>query len=199
MNDTSSKPRHYLYDVDLDHQTAICSVCGYTEIIVSYTRAGTKARVRCINKVMELWLDGKSKRNEIRVEKRSNPNWKPRHTLTEIDPEAQMAICAVCGPTDIWKTTNKGNVRYYCATKQRDYIRKYKRAHSIGRSGNPHALSQIDEENGTAVCAKCGPVKYEIWFGKKKMNRSCINARIDLLETSKYHPKIKVVDAQEAF
>jgi len=194
MNNPSIKPRHFLYDVDLDHETAICSVCGFTEITVSYPRDG-KPKVRCQNKVREIWLDGTAKRNDLRAEKHSDPNWKPRHILTDIDPENQTAICAVCGPTDIWKTTSKGSVRYYCATKHRDYMRKYQRTHRAGRPTNPHALSQIDEENGTAVCAKCGLVKYEVWYGKKKMNRRCINARIELLDTSKYHPKVKVLDA----
>ena len=88
-----------------------------------------------------------------------------------------MAVCAVCGPTDIWKSSRKGQTRYDCATHGRDYMRVYKRSRYVARPTNPHALSAIDEERGTAVCAKCGPVKIEMRFGEKKLNRRCVNAR----------------------
>src|SRR5215211_3539457 len=86
------------------------------------------------------------------------------------------AICSVCGPTEIQKKITEQSVYYYCATHLRAKMRKSRRAHYVARSSNPHALSQIDEENKTAVCAKCGPVEIQIWTGKKKINRRCINS-----------------------
>jgi hypothetical protein len=59
-------------------------------------------------------------------------------------------------------------------------MRKYRREHYVARSTNPHALSQIDEKNKTAVCAKCGLVPIEIWHGTKKIIRRCINAGNEL-------------------
>jgi hypothetical protein len=175
--------RHLLYEVDLERKTAFCTACGYTEIYVPNTRTRTKPKVICINRARELWLDNQAKQNRLRVEKRSQPGWKPRHTLTEINPETLRAICAICGPTDVRKITSRRYSRYDCFTKKRNYMRKYKRSRYVARFTNPHALSQIDEKNKTAVCAKCGLVEIEIWQGKKKINRRCINVRNELNRT----------------
>jgi hypothetical protein len=175
--------RHLLYEVNLERKTAFCTACGYTEIYLPKTRTQTKPRIICINRARELWLDNQARQKHVREVKRQQPEWKPRHTLTEVNPETLRATCAVCGRTDIRKTTSRGYSGCVCLTKKRHDRREYGRAHYIARSTNPHALSRIDEENKTAVCAKCGFVKIEIWHGKKKINRRCINLRNELKQS----------------
>jgi hypothetical protein len=189
--------RHILHDVDLDRQSALCAVCGYAEIYVAKTRSRSKPRVLCINKARELWLRSKSKQSLIREEKRSQSDWKQRHVLSEINADTLRATCTVCGRTDIQKVTSRGYSRYDCVTKRRKYMRNYHRSHYIARLSNPHALSQIDEEKQTAVCAKCGPVKIEIWLGKKKINRRCINVQSELIQAQQERRKAKNNEAPE--
>jgi hypothetical protein len=172
---------HHLYEVNLEQKTAFCTACGYTEIYVPKTRTHSKPKFICLNRAREIWLNNQARQKVVRAEKRQQPDWKPRHTLTEINPETLRATCAICGRTDIRKVTQGKYSRYECLTLKRSYTREYRRAHYVARFTNPHALSQIDEENKTAVCAKCGPVKLEIRRGAKKINRRCINARNELI------------------
>jgi len=168
--------RHNLFDIDLENKTAFCTVCGKTGIYLPEPRKQKQARPICINRAREIWLDNKEKRKLARVDEQSRPNWQPRHKLSEIDTDKLRAICVVCGPTDIRKVGKGQYSRYDCLTKSRNYMRHYRRSHYVARSTNPHALSEIDEENQVAVCTKCGSVKIVIWRGKKKTNRRCINA-----------------------
>jgi hypothetical protein len=172
--------RHYLHNIDLEARTALCSACGVTEIYIPMTRARAKPKVYCVERARELREIHQANQNRIRAELRAQPGWKPRHSLAEIDTEGLSAVCTICGPTDVRKSVGRKYTRYTCATYQRQFLRKYRRSHYIARSSNPHALSEINEEKWTAVCAKCGPVKIEIWLGKKKINRRCINVRTEL-------------------
>jgi hypothetical protein len=169
--------RHTLSNIDLDRRTAVCRVCGPTEIYVPITRTRAEPRVSCIVRAKELKLYHEARQNHIRKERQAQPGWKPRHALSEINPDDLTAVCAICGPTEIRKNFDRGYTRYDCATKIRDYVREYRRTNYVGRPSNPHALSEVNEEKRTAMCAKCGPVRIEIWQGKKKINRGCINAR----------------------
>ena len=170
-------PRHELREIDLERKRAFCSVCGYTEIFVAKARKRTSPMVRCIKRANELYVEKQKLYQRSQEEKRVKSGWKPRHRLSSMDTETMTAVCAVCGPTDVRQIRHKGHVRYGCANRAREYIRRYQRNHSVGRSTNPHALSQVNEEEKTAVCAKCGPVKIEIWRTAKKVNRRCINAK----------------------
>ncbi len=167
--------RHYLHEIDLERLTALCSVCGYTGIYVAPTRTRESPKIYCLQNAKQLRASKLEQHSRVRDQRHAQQNWKQRHSLSEIDPEKLTAICAVCGPTEIHKTTSKGIVRYDCATKHRNYLRKYRRTHYVARSSNPHALSEIDEENRTAVCASCGHVEIDIKVGKRKTIRRCIN------------------------
>jgi hypothetical protein len=171
------KQRHKLSRINLKSQTAFCSVCGYTKIHVAKLRTRNTPKVLCVKRARESRESKQARYRRVRDEQRSKPGWKPRHSLSEINPQTLTAVCAVCGLTEIRKSIKSGYTRYDCATKERAYMSKYQRTHRVGRPANPHALSQVNEEEKTAVCAKCGPAKIEIWQTRKKINRRCINAK----------------------
>jgi len=129
--------RYVLYEVDLERKTAFCTACGYTEIYIPNTRTQTKPRVICINKARELWLNNRAKQRKLRAEREQRLDRKPRHTLTEINPETLRATCAVCGRTDIRKGIQGKYQSFECLTWRRGYMRKYKRSHYTGLSTNP--------------------------------------------------------------
>jgi hypothetical protein len=171
--------RHYLYEIDLERLTAFCTICGYTEIVLPKTRSNKRVKPLCIARAREKLEKRLQKAEQAREERQALSGRKQRHILSEIDTENMTAICTVCGPTNIWKSTNayKGRTYYKCGTKSRNYLRKYSRAHRAGRPTNPHALSQVNEEADTAVCATCGPVKIEIRLVNKYITVRCINAK----------------------
>jgi hypothetical protein len=172
--------RHFLHDIDLERKTAFCTVCGHTQLYLAQSRGGAKSRVVCIQRASEIQHVEKEKRKQLRQEKRLQPDWQPRHELTEVNPETLTAVCAICGLTDITKSHAKGRVRYTCAIKYRESMRLYKRSHYVPRLTNPHALTCIDEKAKTAICATCGSVEIEVWYGSKKINRRCINVKKEL-------------------
>jgi len=170
-------PKHYLYDIDLKKLTAFCTVCGNTKIVIPTTRTGRTYRPVCSNKAKESREKQLEKLEREKEERHSHSRWPDRHTLSNINPVAKMAICAVCGPTDIWVNHRKtGKTTYSCGNQSREFLREYKRSHREGRSSNPHVLSQIDDAAGTAVCATCGPVKINRRLVNKYVTRRCINA-----------------------
>jgi hypothetical protein len=171
--------RHQLYEVDLEQLTAFCTVCGYTKIVLRKTRSNTTSKPLCNVRAQEIQEKQLQKSELAREERHAHLSWKQRHVLSKVDPVTMTAICAVCGPTDIWQRPNayKGRTYYVCGTQNREYLRKYRRAHRGGRPTNPHALSQVNEEEGTAVCATCGPVKIEVRLVNKYVTRRCINAK----------------------
>ena len=172
--------RHQLYEVDLERLTAFCTVCGHTEIVLPKTRSNKRGKPLCIARDREKREKQLQKSELAREERQALSDMKQRHVLSKIDPENMTAICSICGPTNIWKNINayKGRTYYKCGTRSRNYLRKYSRAHRSGRSTNPHALSQVNEEAGTAVCATCGPVKIEIRLVNKYVTARCINAKM---------------------
>lgn len=173
--------KHRLSQVDFEQKTALCAVCGHTEIYVTTLHGQGKPIASCANGARENTRNYRARQKEL-LPQDTRPDRPPRHILSEVDPELQRAICSICGPTDIWKNTTKGYTRYYCATRLRAYMRPYMRKRIVARSSNPHALSNIDEEKKTAICAKCGPVKIEIRQGKRKLTRRCSNAKMEPLK-----------------
>ena len=173
LNQSAKPGKHYLYEVDLEQKIAFCTVCGWTEIHVPQRSTKGSPKVFCIKRFQEKneAYDRWANKHNPRV-----PDQVVRHLLSEIDIEKMTARCSVCGPTELQKLSVNNSIYYYCATNKRERMRKRRRASYVSRLSNPHALSQIDEEKKTAVCAKCGPVAIEIWMGKK-LNRRCINAR----------------------
>jgi hypothetical protein len=167
------KPRHKLSNVDLEHRTATCSICGDTNIYVYKNPRLPRTQVKCFNKVRENNL---ATQQRFREKKRlQNPNRKPLHKVREIDLETMSGICAVCGPTEVLRrTVNKKYTVYLCATK----ARAYGRAHYIPRSRiyKPSFMAlarqdqqQIIEKHKVACgCTRCGykanPYELELHF-----------------------------------
>jgi predicted RNA-binding Zn-ribbon protein involved in translation (DUF1610 family) len=172
--------RHQLYEINRERLTAFCTVCGYTEIVLPKTRSDKRPKPLCVARAREKREKQRQKLELAREERQAGAGGRQRHSLSNIDPEAMTAICSNCGPTNIWKHSNsyKGRTYYSCGTRRRTYLRKYSRAHRAGHSTNPHALSQVNEEAGTAVCATCGPVKVEIRRVNKYVTVRCINAKM---------------------
>lgn len=108
---------HILSQIDLEHKTALCSVCGHTAIHVPKNYDQRKSKIVCAQRYKEQNLTKKmwsalspDERKLIRKE---------RHRLAEIDPELRRATCIICGPTDIYRYAERGRTVYRCAT----YIR----------------------------------------------------------------------------
>lgn len=169
--------RHYLYSIDLETQTAFCSVCGFTKIYVPKSRTGVPSKIKCKAKAIDAHEARLEADERQREENRSKPNWKPRHSISEVDPETLRGICSICGPVDVRKKVSTKYTGYGCAVVAREWFRERNRLRYVSRPTNPHALSQIDEDKHTAICATCGPVKIEIYYGAKNLVRRCINAR----------------------
>jgi len=117
-------------------------------------------------------------------QRRQNLDRKPRHSLSEINAEKMTAVCSVCGPTDIRKRKVKQKGPFFiCAEQKRDYRLEYRLSHyvpqprKLRQSG--HSLSEIDDENKTAVCLQCGRVRIYVSRVKGKVIRRCSKASLE--------------------
>lgn len=169
-------PAHRLTNIDLEHRTADCSVCGRIEIYVGpQVKNGVIRRV-CLNKLRE---SGQNYTKRIRKEKglpEQLPT--PRHLLSQIDSKKMRAICSICGDTDIGVRYDQGKYKYYyCNTRMRERTAAYRRSKGIPPlNSSYHRLSNINMNKRTAVCSKCGQVKiYVVRQGAKYKSR-CSNA-----------------------
>lgn len=105
-----------------------------------------------------------------------------RHSLSSIDTKSLTAICAVCGPTAVRKSTRDNKYStYICIEGNRQRSAAYRLAHPKisrrqQRKTTSHILSNVDDENKTATCSICGSVKIYIRRGKEFDTRVCKNA-----------------------
>jgi len=121
---------HHLDHVDLEQRTAICSICGPTSIYVlrDSKHPHRAPSLYCIIRYREIVRNCQRRRRE--QARAQNPNWKPKHKVSEIDLEKMRGICAICGPTDILKAaTYQDHTFYRCATNIRKQARDYSRLH----------------------------------------------------------------------
>lgn len=136
------KPRHSLSQIDTERMTAVCAVCGPTDI----QRRLSKGIVRflCATKV----------RPYIRNYRRLH--YSPRrvsaiaHTLSQIDEQKKTAVCSRCGPIDIYVWQGKVKMSRRCSNAR---IRKGSPAEEIRREFNTNLINQYKIEQG---CKRCG-------------------------------------------
>jgi hypothetical protein len=106
--------RHILSQIDLEHKTAFCTVCGYTEIHVPKNYQEGASRVYCAqrhkeqNRYKKMWA-------VLTPEERKLAR-KEKHTLKDIEPGSNRATCAICGPTDTYTYSHGGKTIHRCAT-----------------------------------------------------------------------------------
>jgi hypothetical protein len=121
---------HRLANMDVRKRTAVCSICGHTQISVrkESKHPDRKPHITCINRYREIVRNSQRRRRlQLRLQ---DPTWKPKHSLSEIDPKKMRGVCAICGPTDILKATTFKNQGFYrCANKIREQARDYSRLH----------------------------------------------------------------------
>jgi hypothetical protein len=130
----------------------------------------------CINKLRKRSQDYYEKLRKKKV----SPEFvrQLRHRLSEIDTKKMRAVCAVCGPTDILRNgSGKDYTNYLCATNRKQSSEAYRRERGIPpRNPSHHHLSQIDDENKTAVCSRCGSVPIYVSDLGYRIQRRCKNA-----------------------
>ena len=175
---STTKPRHNLSNVDLERRTATCAVCGETQVYVGYDRRANQFTYGCINRAKANAL---TYRQRLQEEKLQDPNWKPRHRVTQVNVETMTGICAICGLTKVYKSSghHKKYVIYLCNKKRVADYRKNRPKQNVPRqrpykssvmslmqeSQNKISVDKFKVERG---CENCGsnadPLELELHF-----------------------------------
>lgn len=155
---------HRLTNVDHESRTAICSVCGPTDI---YLR-GPSQQICAQKQRSYLRQYAKQKREEWRQThparprgrkakpKTPKPPRKPRvygtqaHILSEINDFQKTAVCAVCGPVKIYVFQHENYTTRRCAKANLQNVAQAKHRRL---EANRVFLDQYKMEHG---CARCG-------------------------------------------
>jgi predicted nucleic-acid-binding Zn-ribbon protein len=181
------KAQHCLSKIDLERKTALCTACGYIEIHVAKSRSGQPIKLTCIRKYQEILDEARRRGREKQL---LRPGWKPRHLLTQLDTKQKTAICAVCGPTEIYPITVEGKIYYQCLKRNRAFRKdKWRADHPPANRKAYHRLFQVDLEKRTAVCALCGPVEIYLWQRKNKTIRRCRNTVVPPAREPRKNPR----------
>jgi hypothetical protein len=167
--------RHNLSNVDLEHRTATCSVCGETPVFVDHTPKRHKLVVGCLTKRR---IDNRAAQRRKGERRRlANPNWKPKHKVRQLNPETLTGVCDICGPTEVIRYGRK-RITYICANKAAATARKvcaedhvYKpwvRKPSFVLVSQLDQMEIINEHKLAHGCTRCGyngdPLNLELHF-----------------------------------
>lgn len=139
---SGKKPMHTLSEIDSEKLTAICSVCGPTDVW-KYNKKGF-TQYACAFRERDYWR--KYKRN-YRSSTTTHPN---AHALSQIDEEKKTAVCSQCGPVPIYLWQGKKKVGRRCTNAT---VKRIPGAIEIRRETNTNAINRFKTENG---CKSCG-------------------------------------------
>lgn len=159
------KPRHSLSEIDSEKMTAICSICGPTQIRKYVGKRYTN--YKCANKER---LRGRNYRRNAYTSRNSYPL---QHSLSEINEANKTAVCSICGHVEIYVWQGKRKMGRRCRNAP---VKRVPGAQKIRREININIINRFKIAHG---CKHCG--------FKANINKLYLNHR----NAEKRDPKIE--------
>ena len=138
----TGKPLHRLTEIDPEKMTAVCAVCGPTEVQKLTSKGHIFYACANANRAM--------RRKYMRSRYVSRRPGSQFHVLSQINEEKETAVCSLCGPVSIylWQTNRRINRR--CSNAS---VRYSPAARKLRRERNTDAINRYKVRHG---CKRCG-------------------------------------------